>query len=231
MIIKNITRTPLILFMFSIFLLFLFLPIAFALSAEQREEYNTCKTNCLEIKNAEKEICTSNYLSCRSSCQSNYTCSSSCIKTKSECMREVNKDHNSCQKVCREILVPKCLNGTYNAGETFVSGCDVCKCNTNGKVSCKKEAFCNKNTSVSEEECKPHGLYYPLCNGPYFDIVCSQEKFCLCSGFSNYSCPNNHECLKDFISPNKRTQNTIIGFKDLLGRPLGDIGVCVKGNI
>ena len=110
----------------------------------------------------------------------------------------------------------------------FPRGCDVCKCERDGDVSCKREPFCNLNVSVEEDFCSSSGgFYYRICNGPYFDIVCSKNKYCICGGLINYQCGEGYECLYDFVSPNKRTM-TIEGFKDLLGRDLGLIGVCGK---
>jgi hypothetical protein len=149
------------------------------------------------------------------------------MKNKTKCIRDLGTYNHDCLEECSSILKPKgCLDNTIKIGEVFTEGCNICECKINGKISCKKEEFCNMNVSVEENSCvQAGGLYQQLCNGPYFDIVCSAQNFCICGGNFNYTCPQNNICLKDFISPNKRL-TTITGWKTLSGVALGDIGVC-----
>ena len=147
------------------------------------------------------------------------------------CFRFLNSDFLDCQKYCafkdKNIT---CENGKYLLGETVAIGCRICKCKDNGKLSCKKTDFCNfQDISTNKDECMMSGgLYQQLCNGPYFDIVCSKDHFCLCEGINNYSCAPGYKCLKEFSNSLTRKSNTIPGWKTLLGFSLGDIGICTK---
>ncbi len=213
---------------FALMLVLLLLPLITAATQEERNQYQLCRSNCLDDKKISQDLCKSDFSECKTLCISNRTCSSNCVKERINCLKQANSEHVSCQKQCKAIIAPKCLDGTYNLGDTFTSGCQICECKANGKISCKKDAFCNKNASVSESSClQAGGLYSPLCNGPYFDLLCTQQNFCLCEGTNNYSCPLNYECMKSFVSPNKRT-HTINGWKDVIGLSLGDIGICVQ---
>jgi hypothetical protein len=96
--------------------------------------------------------------------------------------------------------------------------------------SCKSLCINNQiDFSINESVCQNSGgLYQEICNGPYFDIVCSQQKFCICGGNFNYTCPVDYLCVMKFASPNKRLP-TIDGWKTLIGVKLGNIGLCGKG--
>ena len=82
---------------------------------------------------------------------------------------------------------------------------------------------------VNEEECEnAGGFYHEVCNGPYFDIICSPQKFCICDGEDGYSCPGNYTCNHKIRNLLPRKGNTVQGYKDQLGNELGDIGICEK---
>ena len=209
------------------FIALLLVPMIFAATQEEKREYQKCNADCAENKKLARDICAYEHNQCKLACQ-NSSCKIVCAKEKNICMRNAANDSSECRKECKKIIRPKCLNGEYAAGEKFEDGCSICKCIINGKISCKKEAFCNKNPEVSEELCTTSGGFYQaLCSGPYFDILCSQDKFCICKGINNYSCPINYECLTDFnppINPSRISR----GWTDMLGSSLGKVGVCVN---
>lgn len=207
--------------------LLLLFSISFASASINKTEIKMCKDDCKAIYKASLNTCKEDYTTCKENCTDS-TCKRTCSQEKNACMKSSNVLYRTCQKNCTPPKIVGCLNGTINEGDTFAQGCDICKCGKNGQVSCKREAFCNKNTTTTKQSCETTGGFYQgLCNGPHFDIVCSQQKFCLCEGSFDYTCGENHSCLKEFISPNKRT-NTVEGWKTMLGVDLGDIGVCVK---
>jgi hypothetical protein len=200
-------------------------------SAEQEFSLSSCKRECAAERNVERAACIDAFIECTATC-SGQTCKRSCTVQKNSCIAVATAEQTICSKICTYIAQGKlttCLNGTYRIGETFADGCEQCMCAVNGIVSCKKTPFCNfNNVSIGKELCvSSGGLFHALCNGPYFDIVCSSKKFCLCGGTNEYQCPLNHECIQDFISPNKRI-HTIDGWKNLLGQDLGTIGVCAQ---
>lgn len=197
-------------------------------------EIKDCKNECINEKKAGSLNCSSSFLSCKEDCTKNRTCSNNCHKEKTNCLKTVNSDYSKCSKKC--INIGKnitCLNGKYKTGDVFLDKCQECVCGYNARVSCKKTDFCNFNEVLNDKNiCETNnGLYQPLCNGPYFDIVCSQANFCLCNGLNNYTCPENYYCLHDFSLSLTRRGYTIAGWKTLLGFQLGDIGICVKKPI
>jgi len=158
-------------------------------------------------------------------------CLNKCNKEKINCLKLVNSDYSKCSKKCAYLGKNiTCLGGKYNAGDVFLDSCQICECGYNSRVSCKKTDFCNFNEFLNDSsKCESNnGLFQQLCNGPYFDIVCSHDNYCLCSGFDNYSCPENYYCLHNFSLSLTRRGYTIAGWKTLLGVQLGDIGICVK---
>lgn len=202
--------------------------LMYLVSAFHSTDFKNCSTECRTTQKEGLDSCKANYETCKQECNDS-SCTKNCSKEKTACVRNANENYKECKKDCKAEVMPKCLNETYKYGETFAQGCELCECKANGKVSCKKESFCNLNVTVSEEECSQNGGFYQaLCNGPYFGIVCSQKEFCICGGDNNFTCPADYQCLTDFVSPNKRT--TIGGWKTLLGNPLGEIGVCGKNN-
>lgn len=205
------------------------LPLLSALSFADNHDVASCKKDCITVKKLSLEICNTAYTQCRNICENN-SCRSICSQQKLNCVKNSSSSFLVCRKACNDInIFEGCLNNTYKKGEPFVNGCDKCVCNINKKVSCVRDAYCNKNVSIGMEECtQAGGLYQGICNGPYFDVFCSRQKLCICQGNSNYTCPSNYQCLTDFVSPNKRISHTIAGWRDLLGKPLGDIGICAK---
>jgi hypothetical protein len=208
-------------------LIFVFsLAIVSSITLNNLNNLQECKLTCKGSLNESNVLCNSNYNHCKENCTGRF-CNSVCFKEKWSCLKNSTADYKICIKDCAFENKKVCLNVT-NYTKPVVNGCDICKCSRNGKANCKRDAFCNKNLTISENLCKNNGgLYQSICNGPYFDIVCSQQKFCICGGNFNYPCPENYECFSDFVSPNKRT-HTIGDWKTILGVPLGDIGVCAK---
>jgi hypothetical protein len=205
----------------------LLLPLVIAATQEEKQQYQECNSNCSEIKKVSQEICKSEFVQCKENCQDN-KCIPDCAKNKTTCLKQTSSDFRLCKAQCKEIIATKCIyNETlYSVGETFESSCNICECKTSGKFSCKKEAFCNKNPEVPQELCEESGGFYQaLCNGPYFHMSCTQDKYCQCGGTYNYTCPQNHTCLTDFVPP--KLGHYVPGYRNLNGQPLGDIGICV----
>ncbi|MEM4625561.1 MAG: hypothetical protein QXJ28_02245 [Candidatus Pacearchaeota archaeon] len=200
--------------------------IVSSLSNESRFLAN-CKRECVSDFNSRNDVCYENYEVCKSSCF-NRQCIRQCLNESNSCHKNSKNMLVICEKDCISKLKPSCLNGTIAFGEKFTDGCNVCTCGERGRIICKKEPFCNKDVSVEKSECeRSGGFYYRLCNGVYFDIVCSSKSYCICGGNFNYTCPKDYSCIKDFISPNKRTAS-LNGWKTLIGVELGDIGICGK---
>ena len=194
-------------------------------------ESNNCRKECTINQKLGNDNCSSNYKSCKDDCAKDRACIRLCSDEKKSCTKEVSSDFKDCSIKCKYIGKNiTCLSGKYNAGEVFLEGCQICECQYNSRVSCKKTDFCNFNEVLSDQnKCESNsGLFQPLCNGPYFDIVCSQANFCLCDGNNNYTCPENYYCLHDFSLSLTRRGYTISGWKTLLGFNIGNIGVCVK---
>ena len=201
-----------------------------------KEEYSSCKNECSLKNSQEKSICNSNCLRKftidKKSCDSK-SCISSCNSNKKSCDDEVVFRFSDCSNNCKYAVLNNgvtCENGKYNAGETFLEDCNICKCGFDSKVDCKKTLFCNfKDLTIEKNKCNSNGGFYQqLCNGPYFDIVCSQDAFCQCDGNSNYVCPEGYVCIHNFTTSLTRKYQTIAGWKTLLGFELGDIGICGK---
>ena len=194
-----------------------------------------CKKECTTNKTKDQNICENKFDTCKNICNSrDRKCLSNCSSERKTCLDKKNSDYLNCQKKCS--IIGKnitCLKGKYYPGETFLQGCDSGYCNYDSKVTCKKTNFCNyQGQNLTENICKiNNGLYQQLCNGLYYDIVCSADNFCLCDGKNNYSCPGEYYCLDNFSLSLTRRGQTITGWKTLLGFPLGDIGICVKKPI
>lgn len=207
--------------------------------SEDKQEYDSCKNVCLLKNSQEKSKCNSDclrtYVINKKDCDSR-SCISSCNSNKKSCDDELFFRFSDCSNNCRYVILNNgitCENGKYNAGESFLDGCNICKCNFDSKIDCKKTLFCNfKDLTIEKNKCISNGGFYQqLCNGPYFDIVCSQDAFCQCDGNSNYSCPDGYVCVHNFTSSLTRKSQTIAGWKTLLGFELGDIGICGKKPI
>lgn len=181
------------------------------------ENYNQCNTNC---KNEYKEcIKTNDRRLCRNDC------SKDCSLNKKQCLTEASFRYDNCPKNCKYLSVNIVCNN-HKLGDVFYENNQICRCESNSKIYCKK--LTSNEFKVDKTLCKNNkGLYQQLCNGPYFDIVCTSDSYCICEGNNGYSCPNNYSCVKNFsISP--RRSNTVPGWKTLLGFELGDIGICKK---
>lgn len=214
-----------------IIIVFFILLITASILLVSANEIKDCRNDCINEKKINNGNCSSTYLSCKDSCNKTRVCLNTCYKEKANCLKIVNSNFVKCSKKCAYIGKNiTCLNGKYKAGEVFLDKCQICECQYNSRVSCKKTDFCNFNEVLNDKNiCESNnGLYQPLCNGPYFDIVCSGDNYCLCDGNNDYSCPENYYCLHNFSLSLTRRGYTIIGWKTLLGVQLGDIGICVK---
>lgn len=213
----------------TIFLFILSISLAVGLTSEQQKELFECKSACSLTEKGSIEICKQDYKECSVDCTGS-SCKLACSKDRNVCLKAANNDSRSCQKECRDkyVVKPSCMNGTYEVGEKFTQACEICKCTANGRIDCKRDNFCNNNVSLTASECSSAGgFYHQLCTGPYFSIVCTPKKYCLCEGINNYSCPANYSCVKDFVSPTPR-QASYREWATLLGKPLGQVGVCGK---
>jgi len=202
-----------------------------SISALNTGEIKTCKADCNSNKLTIVENCSNIYLLCKNNCNKNRGCMNNCSNIQKVCIASVNTYFSKCSKKCAYVGKNiTCNNGKYNAGDVFLDKCQICECGYNSKVSCKKTDFCNFNDILNDRNtCQSsNGLFQQLCNGPYFDIVCSKDSFCLCNGVNDYNCPNNYYCLHNFSLSLTRRGYTIAGWKTLLGVHLGDIGICVK---
>lgn len=211
-----------------IFAIILLSPLALAMVQTEKEQYRACNADCTAVKRTAQDTCKEQFLECKEDCEDN-KCVSTCSKQRNLCLKEANQEHKNCKNSCKPLLAKKCTVGenTYIAGEEFQDGCDICECKTTGKISCKKESFCNKDPQISQQLCEESGGFYQaLCNGPYFHMSCSQNKYCQCGGTYEYTCPENYECLTEFVPP--KIGNYVPGYRNLLGQPLGDVGVCVQ---
>jgi hypothetical protein len=211
--------------------------------SECKEEYNTCIDNQETILEECKSNCTDK--SCVRQCSSDFrankrqlcdynSCRKLCSIERRECRREALTDYRECRSSCQYTPFDsniKCeYEGiTYRAGQKFLEGCDSCKCRFDGSVDCQDTQFCNfQDVIIPKRTCESSGgLYLGLCRGPYFGIGCSQKKYCLCAGDDNYSCPLDHTCILDFEPPRIKS-SSVPGWKNMIGQPLGDIGVCAE---
>jgi hypothetical protein len=146
---------------------------------------------------------------------------------KKDCRLSRFSDKLSCEadfKACRDF----CFSQNCKRGCSLEKRNCIIQANKN-YISCKSLCINNQiDFLVNESECvESGGLFQEICNGPYFDIVCGQKKFCICGGNFDYNCPESYECVMNFASPNKRT-HTVEGWKTFLGVNLGDIGLCGK---
>ncbi|MEM0465346.1 MAG: hypothetical protein QXW97_01440 [Candidatus Pacearchaeota archaeon] len=204
-------------------------------SLNEDKEIKDCKNYCfLNKKKGIAEI-NSNYKECCKSCdgKEKQKCMFSCKDKQSYLLKKLEFIYENCEKNCLYKIKNSnltCMNGTYKLGEIFLDDCNICRCEIDSKIKCRKTPFCNfEDITINKTICeKNNGLFQQLCNGPYFDIVCSKYNFCLCDGNNNYSCPENYTCIKNFTLSITRKGNTILGWKTLLGKNLGDIGICAK---
>jgi hypothetical protein len=203
-----------------------------------KEDYNICTDNQKEIRDQCKVSCTDN--KCISQCNKDYNnnkkqlctyseCRKSCSTTYKDCRKTLANDYKECRNSCPYVALDDNIicEGGYKPKDTFAQGCDICQCNYNGKITCEKTDYCHfTEPEIEQTDCEEAGgFYYRLCKGPYFGVACSKDYFCICEGDNKYTCPQDNTCVKNFIPP-KIKENTLPGWRDLLGNPLGDIGVC-----
>jgi hypothetical protein len=193
-----------------------------------------CKKECTLNNNMELEKCKTSYQDCINNCPKiSKICKKECNNNKSNCNFIIKFVFSNCNNECKfkiTNLNTTCENSKYNSSDVFLKDNEICRCRYDGKIKCKKNPFFSASFYIDKEKCiNSNGLFQQLCNGPYFDIYCSKEFYCLCNGNNNYSCPDNYECLEKIPKGLllKRT-NTISGYKTLLGLDLGNIGICIK---
>jgi len=136
---------------------------------------------------------------------------------------ECKASYEECREDCRG----------YSCRRTCTQEKNLClkEANDDYKVCqdiCKHGLF---DFSISQDSCtEAGGFYESLCNGPYFGVVCTQTKFCMCKGNEDYSCPVNYSCVKNFKTAYMQYYS-VEGWVNLLGQPLGNIGLCAKNPI
>lgn len=223
-----------------IVLIIALLSVSMISALSPRKPVIDCNKKCTSERTAMTKICNSEHKSCREICNSEKEscldiieqtfdlCRGSCYNSSSnskdrECNRLCSFARIELKKTCAK---QDCLNECRTEKKTCND--NIKNSTANCKAACEAESA---GLITNKEECESSGgLFYKLCNGPYFDIVCTQDEFCICSGKSNYTCPQNYICdkkIKDFLP---RKTNTISGYRDLSGNLLGDIGVCRKEN-
>lgn len=213
----------------AIILILLLIPAALAVTKGQRQEYRSCTSDCRDVRTDVRDSCRADYKQCKESCEDR-DCKITCARERISCMKQVNSNYRECRNICRDHLIPKCeFNGEiYQGSDEFENGCETCECRRNGKVRCKQDDFCHKDPEISEQSCtQAGGLFQGLCEGTHYRLFCSRQKYCICEGDDNYSCPSEYECLTDFKAPGNRVYN-LQSWRDMLGKPLGEIGICVK---
>lgn len=211
-------------------IIILLIEISGIIAFSEQNSINSCKKECDLNKNNATEICNKDFQLCKDNCsKKDRDCNYECNFEKRNCISRVVFKYSSCPKNCK-YLSKNITCGNHQLGEIFYENCNICRCESNGRINCKKTDFCNHNKVLrNKTQCiLNNGLYQQLCNGPYFDIVCSKDNFCLCDGDNDYNCPEDYECLHEFNPGLTRRGHTIAGWKTLLGVNLGDIGICVK---
>lgn len=222
-----------ILYLNILIILLILVNLAFALTPEESKQIRACKKNCtIDEKNIIDGYKT-DYNYCIKNCsgKNKQTCIFLCKDDKTFYLNKLKFIFENCKRDCiNKIKNPDatCLSSKYRAGDIFLQDCSICRCDFNGKISCKKTPYCNFDKVAAKEQDCTNGFYHELCNGPYFDIVCSKYKYCICSGNNEYTCPEDYTCVKNFTLSINRRDNTIPGWKTKIGEDLGDIGVCGK---
>ncbi|HLC78691.1 MAG TPA: hypothetical protein VJH92_06205 [Candidatus Nanoarchaeia archaeon] len=146
---------------------------------------------------------------CRKDCRLNKTLD------KEECVSEL--------RICKE----EC--GGFLCKRICVNDAKLCiKEANNDYKSCKN--YCSSGMidfSINQTYCENSGgLFSPLCNGPYFGLMCGRESFCLCEGKNNYTCPEDYSCKTNFLFSNKKAG--VYGWFTTRGLELGNVGLCAK---
>lgn len=215
---------------FLLILLILLIGTSNIIALSEKESIILCKQECRINEKSSIDLCNKDFKSCKNNCsKKDKDCLYECYIEKKGCLDKINFKFSDCSKNC--IYLSKNITcGNRILGEIFFEGCDLCRCEYNKKINCKKTDFCNYDKVLrNKTQCISNkGLYQQLCNGPYFDIVCSKDNFCLCEGDNNYSCPEEYTCLHEFSLSLTRRGYTLPGWKTLLGKPLGNIGICAK---
>lgn len=150
-------------------------------------------------------------------------CKKDCRADRALSKQECVDSFKECRLVCTDS---GCKRECYKEAK-------ICRNDANAEFkSCKN--YCSNGLvdfSIEQEQCEAGGgLFSPLCNGPYFGLVCSQQRFCICNGSAEHSCPSDYVCQTDFNIPNRKAHN-VEGWMTSNGLPLGDIGLCAKEEI
>lgn len=185
-----------------------------AVASEVRRELRQCMRTCSsDFRKNKREFCSLS------------DCRRACYDEKRSCTNTSRDSYKSCKTGCLQANVDiTCENGRYQAGTVLLRGCDRCECRFNGRLHCEKSPTCNYDVEINEEECS-EGYYQRLCKGPYFRLRCSRQKYCQCEGDAQYECPSDYICIHEF---SVKIPDTIEGFRDSRGIPLGDIGICAR---
>lgn len=194
-------------------------------------DYETCKTETIALNQACKAGCETNRTpACLLTCRQQFSftklceedaCKKECSQARRECLYFKQQGYKFCRGAC-PYYVQNITCGELQVGQTYLDGCDLCRCNPTGEVTCSKTINCNfDNFSISEEECPVGNLFQPVCKGNYFRLRCTRDPYCICYD----SCPGNSTCIKDFTV---KVKSELDGYIGLQGEPLGDIGICGK---
>ena len=209
--------------------LLIVLTISSVLAFSNTQAIRECKRDALNERRAEQKECTDN----------NKECQISCNQEKKNCLQQATQEYRNCFQECndRECKRTCSKNQVVEKKQCYSNQCSKeCRDNFNTCNKGTKERYEEKRENceispfqIEREDCEnAGGFYHEICNGPYFDIICSPQKFCICEGDSEYTCPENYTCNKNIKNFLPRARNTIQGYKDFLGNDLGKIGVCEK---
>jgi hypothetical protein len=214
------------------------------LSRDERRQVSECNRECSVQKNLEGRECRANNSECRNSCRVEYRdCRNTAREDRKLCREECGNlsergERSICNRNCSEVYYGQirnvcdyrsCRNECNDIREECEEGVglllDECKQSCIPEV----EFVPYNNYSISEDECaEAGGFYQGLCKGPYFRSNCTQDKYCICEGVNNYSCPVNYECVKEHGIVVRGRGESYQGWRTLLGEDMGDIGICGK---
>lgn len=196
--------------------------------------YETCKAETTALNQQCRAGCETNRTpACILTCRQQYSftklceedsCNKGCSQKRRECLDSKQELYKICRGRCPySVQNITCSNGQYQVGDVYLDGCDKCRCNPTGEISCSNTINCNlENLSISQQECQSNGnLFQPVCKGNYFRLRCTRPSYCLCYD----SCPDDYVCVKNFTVKVKSEIDTYIGPQ---GEPLGDVGICAK---
>jgi hypothetical protein len=217
-----------------IFFLSVIILTSFVLAFGQERVILDCSKNCSITKDNQVNLCDQDYKQCRNGCNSEKkACIENAKDLNEECRNSCSLHNGTAKRMCimncsLENILKKEKCSKTGCVQDCVDGRKDCKEKVMVRsMNCKKD--CDGLTVLNKEQCdSAGGLFYLICKGLYFDIICSKQKFCICDGDENYSCPSNYTCNHNLDNILPRNIHALKGYKDLLGNPLGDIGICMK---